>query len=159
TKWAERRNLRRDNRRIAEVGIVPGSSLTVIAKGSARKRPSNSDRRLGTLVKDLDAKLRSDGISVANISGSHHPRLLARVGPMIYGLYAMPGLPTESEDWIALARAGTARLEADRGVPITPVLVLDQEPPTRVMEAAAVAHVLVMWLDHGVLHDTPWARP
>lgn len=50
TKWAERRNLPRDSRRITEVGIVPGSSLTVIAKGAARQRTSNSPEQVTALV-------------------------------------------------------------------------------------------------------------
>jgi hypothetical protein len=159
SKWAESQNQQGDSRRITEVGIVPGSSLRVIAKGGARRRLSDFDRRLDSLLNDLSTKLRSDGISVENIRGPQRPRLLTRIGTTIYGLYVMPGIPKESEDWVGLARAASAQLGADRGVAITPVLVLDQEPPPYVMKAGAASQVVIMWLEHGTLHGAPWASP
>jgi hypothetical protein len=159
TKWARERDLPRDSRRITEVGILPGSSLTVIAKSGAVRRTLSFRRRLDDLVMELGTILRKDGISVENVSGAQRPRLLVNVGHAFYGIYAMPGRPKDHDDWVGLARAASAGLEADRSFPITPVLALERQPSARVLDEAAASNVLIMWLENGKLQDAPWAVP
>lgn len=154
TVWARSRNLPRDARPIAEVGIVPGEHLTAMAKAGTERRRSAFNRRLAGLTNNLRAELGSRGISAEDVHGQQRPRLLARVAGQAYGLYVMPGDPNEG--WIKLAKAATATLEDDLGFPIVPVLALDQQPSARVLKVAEASGVAVSWLVQGVLHDAPW---
>lgn len=154
TVWARSRNLPRDARPIAEVGIVPGERLTAMAKARTERRRSAFNRRLAGLTSDLRAELNRRGISAEDVHGQQRPRLLARAGGQAYGLYVMSGDPKEA--WIKLTRAATAALESDRGFPIVPVLILDQMPPPLVLKVAQASNVAVSWLVQGVLHNPPW---
>jgi len=159
TEWARRRNLPRDSRPIADVGIVPGSQLTAVAKGIAARRHAFFRGQTDGLVNELRAKLRSDGVEVEDVDVRQRPRLLAREGDEAYGLYVIPGRPGANDDWVGLAKAASERLEADRGLTITPVLALDSQPTVHLQKMAAASHVIVIWLQNGVLHRAPWMSP
>jgi len=153
TIWAKDQNLPRDTRPITEVGIFPGSTLPAVAKGRAERA---FNRELEALVNQLRSRLSTDGVTVENVSGRQLPRLVARSNGSTYGLYAMPGNP--SEYWVELARAAAARLESKAGndEDVVPVLALNQQPSTRLLETAAGTNVLVTWLDNDMLHGAPW---
>lgn len=156
TTWANSRNLSGDARLITEVGIRPGTSLTVIAKGkSQRRKPithSSND-----VIDDIRAKLRGRGIHVKDVLGRQRPRLLVRFGDAAYGLYIMRGSPQNDDDWVKLAIAATAELESERGFPIAPVIALDRQPSAGLLKTAFASSVAVMWLEQGVLVNAPWA--
>lgn len=159
TLWARNRNMPRDHRHITEVGILPGTSLTAIAKGSTEKPTPSFRRQLNVLVKDLSTAVSAPGIKVEPVSGPQRPRLLVHMGPAAYGLYVMPGNPKGKVHWIELAKAASAELEADRGFPITPVLALDRDPPEALIAEATSSNVAIMWLQHGKPASVPWAPP
>src|SRR5215469_6600675 len=100
TEWAKTQNWMHDSRPIADVGIVPGSQLTAVAKGTADRRTAFFRGQMYGLVNELRAKLRNDGVQVEDVGGRQRPRLLVRDGALAYGLYVMPGRPREHDDWV-----------------------------------------------------------
>jgi hypothetical protein len=153
TGWARKANWPRDTRPIAAVGISPGTTLTVVAK---RRADRDFHRDLSALVSNLRSRLKRDGVSVEGVNGQQLPRLAVQADGLTYGLYAMPGSP--SEHWIELARAAAGRLELKLGdaARVIPVLALNQQPPAQLVDAATAASVEVVWIYDGELHGAPW---
>jgi hypothetical protein len=89
TMWARQRNQLRDTRPVSAAGILPGTTLTAVARFGAGRRASIFHRHLDSVVRDLATTLRGDGVNPATFQvmdlglGNHNPPVpLRSYGPV-----------------------------------------------------------------------------
>jgi hypothetical protein len=161
TQWAKAHGNTRDQRPLSEIGILPGSSLSVVpikSRSEGRRTAITGwQRSLGRIINALDSYVTQSGLTTERISGSQRPRLIAKDDSQIYGLYVMPGAFPKAH-WVTLALEACQALAVERHHDVIPVLVIEKSPDESLVEAAAGAGLHLMWREGDTFRNAPWVR-